>query len=55
MGIAREKIQLTVYSPNVLTLTVVDLPGLVKVNNLKTNCNTTISNAIRNSIALSLK
>ena len=37
MGIAREKIQLTVYSPNVLTLTVVDLPGLVKVKNLKTN------------------
>ena len=31
MGITREKIQLTVYSPNVLTLTVVDLPGLVKV------------------------
>ena len=31
MEITREKIQLTVYSPNVLTLTVVDLPGLVKV------------------------
>lgn len=30
-GISNEKIKLTVYSPNVLTLTVVDLPGLVKV------------------------
>ena len=34
-GISRHKIQLTVYSPNVLTLTVVDLPGLVKVCSLK--------------------
>ena len=30
-GISKDKIQLTVYSKNVLTLTVVDLPGIVKV------------------------
>jgi len=31
--IVRDKIKLTVYSPNVLTLTLIDLPGIVKVFN----------------------
>lgn len=30
-GITKEKIQLTVHSPNVVTLTLVDLPGIVKI------------------------
>jgi dynamin 1-like protein len=37
-GISRTPIHLRIYSPRVLTLTLVDLPGLTKVSNQRSKC-----------------